>query len=196
MTGRQETQETQKAQKTNAFFSLRVPTQSVDELVDLQRSNLEQIEPQQRDHMHITVAFLAGAVAGKLADAAALTSGRTWPTPTVSFTGEVRHGSWALSKDPDYHYDPDVIQKSEQVRLGVEPTSELSAIQTTVSTELELPEEQFWPHVTLGLARKDIPVSWVDGLRLPAGKAPSPGLDLQQELDVTHFRVLVRGALA
>ncbi|MBT2399818.1 2'-5' RNA ligase family protein [Streptomyces sp. ISL-100] len=85
------------ARTANAFFSLRVPAELVDALVELQRVHQEHIEPQQRDHMHITLGFLHDADAVTLADAAALLSERTWPTPTIRMSGEVRHGSWQLA---------------------------------------------------------------------------------------------------
>ncbi|WP_329595052.1 hypothetical protein OG195_40910 [Streptomyces sp. NBC_01362] len=57
-----------------------------------------------------------------------LTAG-AWRAPVVSLTGEVRHGSWALTKNPAYRYDEEVVQKGEQVRLGVEHNDELRRIQ-------------------------------------------------------------------
>ncbi|MDJ1137235.1 2'-5' RNA ligase family protein [Streptomyces iconiensis] len=180
------------AQTVNAFFSLRLPSELVDALVELQRGREDRIEPQQRDHMHITLGFLHDADAGKLADAAALLTGRTWPTPSISLTGEVRHGSWKLQKDPAYRYDEDLIQKQEQVRLGIENTPELAEIQKDITGPLEIAEEQFWPHVTLGLARDDFPASSARDMQLPSVKAAAPSVDLQQEMSTTEFRILVR----
>ncbi|MFD7923860.1 hypothetical protein ACFV3R_32240 [Streptomyces sp. NPDC059740] len=85
------------------------------------------MEPQQRAHLHVTLGFLHDADTPRLAEAAALLSGRPWPTPTIGPTGEVRHGSWEPRKAPDYHYRENLVQKREQVRLGVENTPELTA---------------------------------------------------------------------
>ncbi|MEV3988857.1 hypothetical protein AB0J57_08095 [Streptomyces sp. NPDC049837] len=180
---------------TNVFFSLRVPPGLVDALVDLQGTCSDRVEPQERDHIHITLGFMHDADAGRLADAAALLSGRAWPTPAITLTGEVRHGSWKLSKDPAYRYDEDVIQRQEQVRLGVEHNPELAEIQTEITRGLGIEEDGFWPHVTLGLAREDFPTAEVKGMTLPSVKEPAPSVDLQQEMSVTDFRVLVRREL-
>ncbi|MEV0375430.1 2'-5' RNA ligase family protein [Streptomyces sp. NPDC050636] len=55
----------------NVFFSLRVPSELVDALVGLQDGHKDRIDPQQPEHMHITLGFLHQADAGRLADASA-----------------------------------------------------------------------------------------------------------------------------
>ena len=86
----------------NVFFSFRPPVELTEALVDVQGAYEERIEPQSREHMHITLAYLAGVDAGRLADAAALISSGTWPGAPLTLTGEIRHGSWELQKDPHY----------------------------------------------------------------------------------------------
>ncbi|MFI9245006.1 hypothetical protein ACIGXF_21010 [Streptomyces sp. NPDC053086] len=34
----------------------------------------------------------------------------------------MRHGSWRLQKDPDYQHRGDLVQKQEQIRLGIKQT--------------------------------------------------------------------------
>ncbi|WP_171162945.1 2'-5' RNA ligase family protein [Streptomyces sp. I05A-00742] len=180
----------------NVFFSLDVPSGLLDALADLQTSHQERVEPQQREHIHITLGFVHDADAARLADAAALVSGRTWPAPVVRLTGEVRHGSWQLRKNPSYRYDDELVQKQEQIRLGVEHTPELGEIYAGITEPLGIAEDGFWPHVTLGLAREDLPVGEVKAMDLPSAGEVAPGLNLQQELSVTDFRILVRRELA
>ncbi|MFC8373368.1 2'-5' RNA ligase family protein [Streptomyces sp. NPDC057239] len=179
----------------NVFFSLRVPSDLVQALVDLQKEQRDLVDPQAREHLHITLGFLHQADAGRLADAAAVVSSTSWPTPTVRLTGEVRHGSWALQKNPDYRYRDDLVQKGEQVRLGVEFTPELRKVQAGITQRLDIVEEGYWPHVTLGLARSDLPREKAEAMHLPTLSAPSPGLDLQQEITATDFRVLINRPL-
>ncbi|MFC5239549.1 hypothetical protein [Streptomyces atrovirens] len=180
----------------NVFFSLRVPADLVQTVVDLQKEQRDRVNPQAREHLHITLGFLHQADAGRLADAAAVISSTTWPTPTIRLTGEVRHGSWALQKNPDYRYRDDLVQKGEQVRLGVELTSELREVQTGITQRLDITEDGYWPHVTLGLARCDFPRSEAEAMRLPTLSAPSAGLDMQQEITATDFRILINRPLA
>ncbi|MEU2062447.1 hypothetical protein [Streptomyces sp. NPDC013455] len=175
----------------NIFFSLRIPSDLVQALVDLQKEHRDLIDPQAREHLHITLGFMHQADAGRLADAAAVISSRTWPTPTIRLTGEVRHGSWQLQKNPDYHYRDDLVQQGEQVRLGVDHTAELREIQTDITQRLDIAEDGYWPHLTLGLARSDFPRSDAEALHLPTLSAPAPGLDMQQEMSTTDFRVLI-----
>jgi 2'-5' RNA ligase len=179
----------------NAFVSLRLPPELVEALVDLQTSHETRVQPQQREHMHITVGFLHDADAGRLADAAALLTAGTWPAPELRLTGEVRHGSWQLQKDPAYRYDESVVQKQEQVRLGIAETAELATLYTDITEPLGIAEDGFWPHVTLGLARDDFPVSETEAMELPAHRKAAPYVELQQEVSVTEFRTLTRNAL-
>ncbi|GGM06159.1 hypothetical protein GCM10010129_57320 [Streptomyces fumigatiscleroticus] len=65
----------------NIFFSLRVPADLVQALVDLQGEQPDRIEPQAREHLHITLGFLHLADAGRLTDAAAVVGSRPWHTP-------------------------------------------------------------------------------------------------------------------
>ncbi|MFF7176957.1 2'-5' RNA ligase family protein [Streptomyces sp. NPDC008121] len=111
---------------TNAFISLRVPGTLVDALVELQHDCADRVDPQQPEHIHITLGFIGGADDRRLADVRGLVEQGDWPAPVVRLTGEVRHGSWSLRKDPAYRYDEDVVQKGEQVRLGVEHSPELA----------------------------------------------------------------------
>ncbi|WP_030257554.1 hypothetical protein [Streptomyces violens] len=179
-------------QKINAFFSLQIPPELVDGMITLQRQR-DAVQPQEREEIHITLAFLAGADAAKIADAAALISGRTWPVPRIRFTGEVRHGSWDLKKkNPDYRYDDATIQKGEQIRLGVEPVPELCGIYSDLTQHLGGAEDGYWPHVTLGLARADVPAASMADLDIPSASGPAPSLDLRQSGSATRFRVLVR----
>ncbi|MFF9496367.1 2'-5' RNA ligase family protein [Streptomyces flaveolus] len=158
----------------NVFFSLRVPADLMQALVDLQKEHRDLVDPQAREHLHITLGFLHQADAGHLADAAALISSTTWPTPSIRLTGEVRHGSWALQKNPDYHYRDDLVQKGEQVRLGIEFTPELREIQAGITQRLDITEDGYWPHVTLGLARSDLPRTDAEAMHLPTLNAPLP----------------------
>jgi 2'-5' RNA ligase len=64
----------------DTFFSLRVPSDLEQALVDLQKEHRDLIGPQAREHLPITLGFLHQAGAGRLADAAAVISSRTWPT--------------------------------------------------------------------------------------------------------------------
>lgn len=176
----------------NAFVSLRLPPELVDSLVDLQKTQETRVRPQQRDHMHITLGFLHDADASRLADAAALLIAGTWPAPELRLTGHVRHGSWQLQKNPDYRYDESVVQQQEQVRLGIAETAELAALYTDITASLGIAEDGFWPHVTLGLARDDFPMSETEAMELPAHKKAAPCVELQQEVSVTEFRPLAR----
>ncbi|MFF4368163.1 hypothetical protein [Streptomyces sp. NPDC001594] len=104
----------------------------------------------------------------------------------------MRHGSWKLSKEPGYRYQEDLVQQQEQVRLGVEQSSELADVYSGITEHLQIAEDGFRPHLTLGLARKDLPLKEVKNLPLPTVGAAAPALSLQQELTATDFRVLVR----
>ncbi|MGI5472742.1 hypothetical protein [Streptomyces sp. CA-132043] len=179
----------------NAFFSLQIPTQLVEGVIALQQQR-EAVQPQEREEIHITLAFLHDADAAKLADAAALTSGQAWPVPRIRFTGEVRHGSWDLQKNPDYHYDEATVQKGEQIRLGVEPVQELLDLYADLTGNLGGAEDSYWPHVTLGVARVDIPTSELADLDIPTASGPARSLDLRQAGSATHFRILVRRDLS
>jgi hypothetical protein len=134
--------------QVNVFFSLRLPVELTEALVDVQGTYEERIEPQPPEHMHITLAYLAGVDAGRLADAAALTSSGTWPAAPLTLTGEIRHGSWELQKDSRYRHDPNTIQTREQVRLGIESRGELTAIRSRLLHSLGVPPGQYWPHIT------------------------------------------------
>ncbi|GAB2814897.1 2'-5' RNA ligase family protein [Streptomyces daliensis] len=183
------------ARTVNAFFSLQIPTRLVEGVVALQEQR-ETVRPQRRDEIHITLTFLHEADAVKLADAAALASGKTWPVPSIRFTGEVRHGSWDLQRNPDYRYDEATAQKGEQIRLGVEPVPELLGIHADLTRNLGGAEEDYWPHVTLGLAREDIPASSMEDLDIPSESGPARSLDLRQAGGESGFRILVRRPLA
>ncbi|RCG15675.1 hypothetical protein DTL70_30500 [Streptomyces diacarni] len=184
------------SQTVNAFVSLRLPHELVDALVAVQGEHAERVEPQQPDHMHITLGFLHDADAGTLADAAATLSSGRWTAPVLRLTGEVRHGSWQLGKDPAYRYDDQVVQKQEQVRLGIERTPELTTLYTQITEHLGIGEDSFWPHVTLGVARQDFPVTDAAAMNLPSMAKPAPSVELQQEITVSDFRVLVATSLA
>jgi 2'-5' RNA ligase len=174
------------------FYSLRLPGRLTDALVGLQGKYEDRIEPQDRQHMHVTLAFPGRVEANRLADAAALLNDGSWPAVPLGFTGEVRHGSWELRKDPGYRHRPETVQTGEQVRLGIEPVAELTAVHSRLRQGLDLPHEDFWPHVTLGLARRDIPTGELLPLPLPEGTVTAAGLELQQELTASRFRVLTR----
>ncbi|MEU7484062.1 hypothetical protein [Streptomyces sp. NPDC042319] len=178
----------------NAFFSLHIPTELVDGVIALQQER-DAVQAQKREEIHITLAFLHDADAAKLADAAALTSGKTWPVPRIRFSGEVRHGSWDLQKNPDYHYDDATIQKGEQIRLGVEPVQELLDLYADLTSTLGGKEDTYWPHVTLGIAREDIPAASMADLDIPSEGGPARSLDLRQAGGST-FRILVRRDLS
>ncbi|WP_369199435.1 2'-5' RNA ligase family protein [Streptomyces sp. PU-14G] len=184
------------SQTVNAFVSLRLPCELVDSLVTVQGEHADRVEPQRPDHMHITLGFLHDADAGTLADAAAVLSGGHWTAPVLRLTGEVRHGSWRLQKDPAYRYDDQVVQKQEQVRLGIERTPELTTLSTQITERLGIAEDGFWPHVTLGLARKDFPVGDAEAMSVPSVAKPALSVELQQEITVSDFRVLVANHLA
>ncbi|MGX1560101.1 2'-5' RNA ligase family protein [Streptomyces sp. NPDC055506] len=177
---------------TNAFICLRVPSELVDALVDLQREFQDRVDPQYPEHIHITLGFLHGADDRKLADARSFISEGVWSAPAVRLTGEVRHGSWTLRKNPSYRYDEATVQMGEQVRLGVEHSPELARIQQDITQHLNIVEDGFWPHVTLGLAREDFPASEVKALRLPSVSGAAPAVDMQQEASATSFTTLVR----
>lgn len=181
--------------KINVFFSLRPASQLTETLTELQGDYDDRVEPQSPEHMHITLAYLADVDVHRLADAAALVSADTWPSAPITLTGDIRHGSWELQKDPDYRYDPDTVQTGEQIRLGVEHNAALAAIRSRLLQHLQLPESQYWPHITLGLARHDMPAASLIPMPLPTTSAVAASLELQQEITVTHFRVLARTAL-
>jgi 2'-5' RNA ligase len=182
--------------QVNVFVSLRLPVELTEALVDVQSGYEDRIEPQCREHMHITLAYLAGVDAGRLADVAALISNGTWPVAPITLTGKIRHSSWELQKDPRYRHDPNTIQTREQIRLGIESCGELTAIRSRLLQSLGVPPGEYWPHVTLGLARQDMPTASVVPMPLPSGTVAVAGLELQQEITSTHFRVLARAALA
>lgn len=175
----------------NAFICLRVPDGLVDALADLQQQCRDRVDPQNREHLHITLGFLHEADERKLADARALVSDGKWAAPLIRFTGEVRHGSWALKKNPAYRYDEKTVQKGEQVRLGVEYSDELRHIQEEITQGLDIVEKDFWPHVTLGLAMEDFPPAAVGDLRLPSESGPAPSVDVQQEASSVEFTTLI-----
>ncbi|MFD7711999.1 2'-5' RNA ligase family protein [Streptomyces sp. NPDC059785] len=180
------------SQTTNAFICLRVPGSLVDALVELQHQCPDQVDPQEAEHIHITLGFLHGADEDKLAAVRTLIEQGTWTAPRIRLTGEVRHGSWSLGKDPAYHYDEDTVQEGEQVRLGVENTPELARLHDEITQGLNIVEDGFWPHVTLGLARRDFPVAQAKALELPSAEGPAPSVDVQQEVSSTRFALLVR----
>ncbi|MFF8676754.1 2'-5' RNA ligase family protein [Streptomyces sp. NPDC015237] len=175
----------------NAFLSLRLPPPLVDALVALQETQRERVDPQDRDRIHVTLGFLHDADAGRLADAAALLSDGDWAAPRVRLTGEVRHGSWRLQKDPAYRYDSRTVQRQEQVRLGIEHTQELATLYAGTVRRLGIEEGDFWPHLTLGLAKYDFPTEEAEAMDLPSVTGAASGVELQQEMSVTEFRVLV-----
>ncbi|MEU0203295.1 MULTISPECIES: hypothetical protein [unclassified Streptomyces] len=179
-------------QRTNAFICLRVPPELVDDLVDVQRQCQDRVDPQYPEHIHITLGFLHEADERELDDTRSFIVGGAWSAPTIRLTGEVRHGSWTLRKNPSYRYDEDTVQKGEQIRLGIEHTPELARIQQDITRYLDIVEDDFWPHVTLGLAREDFPASDVKALRLPAVSGPAPSVDVQREASATAFTLLVR----
>ncbi|QKW08075.1 hypothetical protein HUT18_18490 [Streptomyces sp. NA04227] len=177
---------------TNAFICLRIPDELADALVDLQPRCRERVDPQHREHMHITLGFLHDADERKLTETRSLLTGGTWPAPVVRLTGQVRHGSWALTKDPAYRYDEEVVQKGEQVRLGVEHNDELRRLQEEITRGLGIVENGFWPHVTLGLAKEDFAAAQVRDLPLPSASGAAPCVDVQQEVSAVEFTTLVR----
>jgi 2'-5' RNA ligase len=180
---------------TNAFICLRVPGGLIEALVDLQKQCRGLVDPQNREHIHITLGFLHGADEERLADARTLVSSSMWAAPVIRLTGEVRHGSWALKKNPAYRYDEHTVQKGEQVRLGVEHNDELRRIQEDITQGLDIVEEGFWPHVTLGLAMEDFAPARISGLQMPATSGPAPSVDVQQEVSAVEFSTLVRKSL-
>ncbi|MDQ8707966.1 hypothetical protein RCO28_36695 [Streptomyces sp. LHD-70] len=182
-------------QRVNAFISLRIPSALVNALVDLQQECRDRVAPQHPEHIHITLGFLHGADEQKLADVRDLIGRGTWPAPYIRLTGEVRHGSWARQKEPAYRYDDAVIQKDEQVRLGVEHNKELATLQEEITQRLDIAEDGFWPHVTLGLAREDHPAAAAKALQLPSVNGPAPCVDVQREVSATEFSTLIRKEL-
>ncbi|MDT0380242.1 2'-5' RNA ligase family protein [Streptomyces sp. DSM 42041] len=176
----------------DAFVALGIPSALVDALVELQQECRDRVTPQHPEHLHITLAFLHGADEQKLADVHRLIERGAWPAPAIRLTGEVRHGSWSLRKDPSYRYDDDVVQKDEQVRLGIGHNQELAALQEEITQRLGITEDGFWPHVTLGLAREDFPVAEAKALELPAVSGPAPCVDARREVSATEFTTLVR----
>ncbi|MCT2546932.1 2'-5' RNA ligase family protein [Streptomyces atratus] len=131
-------------QTTNAFICLRIPSELTDALVNLQQQYRERVDPQDREHMHITLGFLHHADEQKLNETRTLLTAGAWRVPVVRLTGEVRHGSWARTKDPAYRYDEEVVQKGEQVRLGVEHNDDLRRIQEEITQGLDIVEDGFW----------------------------------------------------
>lgn len=103
----------------------------------------------------------------------------------------MRHGSWRLQKDPAYRYDARTVQRQEQVRLGIEHTPELATLYTGTVRRLGIEEDDFWPHLTLGLAKYDFPTEEAESMNLPSVTGAASGVELQQEMSVTEFRVLV-----
>ncbi|WP_404199187.1 2'-5' RNA ligase family protein [Streptomyces tauricus] len=178
-------------QTTNAFICLKVPEQLIDALAGLQQQCHNRVDPQNPEHIHITLGFLHEADEQKLADTRALISSGKWQAPLVRLTGQVRHGSWALKKNPLYHYDEQTVQKGEQVRLGVEHNDELRRIQEEITQGLDIVEEDFWPHLTLGLAMEDFPAAQTSGMDLPTVSGPAPSVDVQQEVSTAEFTTLV-----
>ncbi|MFE7113364.1 hypothetical protein ACFU98_45040 [Streptomyces sp. NPDC057575] len=142
--------------------------------------------------MHITLGFLHDAAEQKLDKTRALLTAGTWRAPLVRLTGEVRHGNWALAKDPAYRYDEEVVQKGEQVRLGVEHKDELRRIQEEITQGLDIVEDGFWPHVTLGLATEDFPADPARDMPLPSVSGAAPSVDAQREVSAVEFTTLVR----
>jgi 2'-5' RNA ligase len=181
--------------KINIFFSLRPAPQLTRALTELQSNYGDRVEPQRPGHMHITLAYLADVDVHRLADAAALISAGTWPSTPITLTGDIRHGSWELQKNPDYHYDPETVQTREQIRLGVEHNAGLTTIRSHLLRHLQIPQRQYWPHITLGLARHDMPAASLIPIPLRTPSTAASSLELQQEITTTHFRVLVRAAL-
>lgn len=180
---------------TNAFICIKVPEGLVDALADLQQQCQDRVDPQNREHIHVTLGFLHGADEQKLADTRTLVSGGAWAAPVIRLTGEVRHGSWALKKNPSYRYDEETVQKGEQVRLGIEHNDELRRIQEDITQGLDIVEEGFWPHVTLGLAMEDFPPARISDMRLPSFSGPAPSVDVQREVSAVEFTTLVRKEL-
>ncbi|GAA3290100.1 hypothetical protein GCM10020295_03570 [Streptomyces cinereospinus] len=181
---------------TNAFFCLRVPPALVDALVDLQRHCDDVVGPQHPEHIHITLGFLHNADKHKLRQAKALVPERSWAAPTIRLTGDVRHGSWTLARNPAYRHDEEVVQRGEQVRLGVEHSPELTRIQEETTRGLDIVEDGFRPHVTLGLAGGDFPTAEVTALEPPPTAARPPRVDTRKEVSATEFTVMVRKDLA
>lgn len=168
------------------------PHRAVEALSGPQQDCRDYVDPQEPEHIHITLGFVHGADERKPADVRSLVEQGTWPAPAVRLTGEVRHGSWSLRKDPAYRYDEDTVQTGEQVRLGVERNPEPARLHEEITQDLDIAEDGFWPHVTLGLARKDFPAVKVTSLDLPQVGGPAPGVDVQRETSSTEFTTLVR----
>ena len=84
----------------------------VDALVDLQGHCDDHVDPQHPEHIHITLGFLHNADKHKLEQAKALVGNGAWTAPTIRLTGDIRHASWTLAKDPAYRHDEQVVQRS------------------------------------------------------------------------------------
>jgi 2'-5' RNA ligase len=180
----------------NAFFCLRIPPGVVEALIALQDTCRDRLDPQHPEDLHITLGFLRGADERRLAEARALVEDGSWPAPVIRLTGVLRHGSWTLQKDPGYRYDEQVARKGEQIRLGVEHTPELARIQQEITGGLDIPEDGFWPHVTLGLVRDDLPAAEFERLGIPAVTGTAPGVDVRREVSPTEFTTVLRKELA
>ncbi|MEU2395726.1 2'-5' RNA ligase family protein [Streptomyces sp. NPDC007369] len=180
---------------TNAFFCLRVPPELVDALVNLQQDCHQRVDPQHPEHIHITLGFLHNADKHQLEQARRLVDNGTWTAPPIRLTGDVRHASWTLANNPGYRHDEQVVQKGEQVRLGVEHSPELARIQEEITRTLNIVEDGFWPHVTLGLAREDFPTAEIKALKIPSLAGPAPSVDMQKEVSATEFTTLARNHL-
>lgn len=168
----------------------------VDALVGLQRQCQDRVDPQNPEHIHITLGFLHNADEQKLTEARALITAAEWRAPVIHLTGAVRHGSWTLKNNPSYRYDESVVQKGEQVRLGVEHNDELRQIHEEITRGLDIGEDAFWPHVTLGLAMKDFPAAQTQAMQLPPDSGPAPSVDMQREEPTGDFTMLVRKELS
>ncbi|MFI0812067.1 hypothetical protein [Streptomyces echinatus] len=50
-----------------------------------------------------------------------------------------------------YRYEENLVQRQEQIRLGVVQTPGLASLQAGITRPLGIAEDDFWPHIRLGL---------------------------------------------
>ncbi|MFB4419481.1 hypothetical protein C5F59_000120 [Streptomyces sp. QL37] len=97
-----------------------------------------------------------------------------------------------MQNDPAHRYDENIGQRREQIRLGIDYSPEPASVQEDITHGLNIVEDDFWPHVTLGLARENIEASAISGLQLPVVSCPAPSVDAQQEVSPAEFTTLIR----
>ncbi|MER7773927.1 hypothetical protein ABTZ21_02810 [Streptomyces sp. NPDC096191] len=69
--------------------------------------------------------------------------------------------------------------------------ADAAALYTDTVRRLGIEEGDFWPHLALGLAKYDFPTEEAEAMNLPSVTGAASGVELQLEISVTEFRVLV-----